>query len=443
MTTSRIFTKTVGKIVEEALRDARLIAVEQPIQDIDNQRGIDSANNVSKAWQAQDINLWLEDLAVLPLNVGQAKYLLGPDGAECANSDNFFNTTLNAAQVATDTVITVTSSTNMVAAPDILTTDVTTSTQDWTATGGATLSISSGLVITNVGGVAGGATFELDVTVGQTYRVRFGYTLGTSVSCVFEVLNGATVEDTITLSGTAASTELVITAINDTITFSAENTSVVVGETSTVSSLNYVNESTGSIIGFELNDGTRYWDRVLNVDSATSIDLRTGLSGAAASGLSIFFFTTQLDRPMRLLQRGCTYADTITGSEIPVNRWSRSEYLEQPDKDSTGTVNQFTYRPALSQGELLLWQVANSVNNIFRFNYVRPSTVYTETTDVLDMPSEWYMAYKWAIAADIGPSYGLSDARQLVIEARAQASLNEVLDHDTEESSLLLQPDFN
>jgi hypothetical protein len=438
-----VLDKTAGKIIEEALRDARIIAAEQPIQDIDNERGIDALNNIAKHWQTQDINLWLEDLAVLPLNVGQARYLLGPNGAECANSDNFFNTTLGADQVITDTLITVASSTNMVAAPDILSTDPTDSTQDWTAINSATLAVSSGLLITNVGATQGGADYTLAVTVGQTYRVRFDYTKGTSAGCDFSVLNGATVADTVSLAVTTTDNELTITAVNSTITFRVQSTSAVAGETSTVANLQYVDEVTGSRIGFEMDDGSRYWDYVLNVDSATSIDLTTGLGGPATSGDSIFFYTTKIDRPMRLLRNGCTYASTISGSEIPVNRWARSQYLDQPDKTSTGTVNQFTYRPRLTDGELFLWQVAGNVNNVFRFNYVRPASIYGATTDALDFPSEFFMALKWTLAAELGPQYGLPDNRQMVLEAKAAASLEEALSHDTEMDAMLLQPDFN
>jgi hypothetical protein len=443
MTTSSILAKTAGKIIEQALRDARIVAVEQPIQDIDNQRGLDALNNVAKYWQTQDINLWLEDQGVLPLIVGQARYLLGPNGAESANADDFFNTTLGAAQVAADTAITVASSTNMTAAPNILSTDPTTSVQDWTAINSATLAVSSGLLITNVSSTAGGADYTLPVTVGQTYRVRFGFTLGTSSSCAFSVLNGATVADTTTLTASSASTELTITAVNSTITFRAQNVSTTTGHTGTVASLQYVDDQTGSRIGFELTDGSRYWDYVLNVNSATSIDITTGLLTAASSGLTVFFYLTKLERPMRLLRKGCTYSDSITGSEIPVNRWARSQYLEQPDKNSTGTINQFTYRPRLNDGELFIWQVAGSVNNIFRFNYVRPAKVYTETTDELDFPSEFYLCLKWAIAADIGPSYGLSDSQQMILESKAASTLENTLAHDTEMDAMILQPDFS
>jgi len=442
MTRSRVLTKNVGKIIEEALRDARIIPVEQPIQGIDFDRGLDSLNNVAKHWQTQDINLWLKEEAVLPLNVGQAKYLLGPDGDECANADEFFTTTLNANQVATDTVITVTSTTDMIAAPNILTTDPTLSTQDWTAINSATLSASaSGLLITNVGATAGGADFSLETTIGQTYRVRFDYTLGTSVSCVFSVLNGTTVEDTVTLSATTLNNELKITATTGTITFRAQNTSTVAGETSTVVNLIQVDEVTGSRIGFEMDDGTRFWDNVLNVDSSTSIDIVTGLPSAATSGNSIFFYTTIIPRPMRLLTT--RYADSITGSEQPTNRWSRQEYFNQPDKDSSGTVNQWYYSPSLTEGELFIWQVAGSVNNILRFTYIVPAFSYTENTDVLEFPSEFYMPLKWAIAADIGPSYGVKQDRQLVLEAKADQTLDDALSHDIEYDSMSMQPEFN
>ena len=157
----------------------------------------------------------------------------------------------------------------MVAAPNILSTDPTSSTQDWAAINSATLAAAaSGLTSTNVGSTAGGADISLDVTVGETYRVRFDYTLGTSSACDFSVLNGATVEDTVNLTATTLNNELTITAVNNTITFRMQSTSTTTGETSTVNALNYVNEATGSFVGFELTDGSRYWDRVLNVNSS-------------------------------------------------------------------------------------------------------------------------------------------------------------------------------
>ena len=245
MTTSRVFTKSVGEIIEEVLRDARIIAAEQPVNGSDFERGLSSLNNVAKSWQSQDLNQWLQEEAVLPLITSQKKYLLGPGGAEAADANLFFNTTLGAAGSATDTVITVASSTNMVAAPNILTLDPTDSTQDWTAINSATLSISSGLVVTNVSSTAGGADYALATTAGETYRVRFDFTLGTSSSVAFSVLNVSTVAATVTLTSTTPNNELTITASTAEIIFRVQNVSTTTGHTSTTANLEYVDEDTG------------------------------------------------------------------------------------------------------------------------------------------------------------------------------------------------------
>lgn len=439
MATSAIFTKTVGKIVEEALRDARIIPVEQPVNNADYQRGIDALNNIVTHWQTQDINLWLKAEAVLPLVAGQRKYSLGVGGDECADADTFFNTTLTAAYGAADVNVTVASTTGMVSAPNILATDPTGSTQDWVAINSATLAVASGLRITNVGATQGGADYALTTTVGQTYRVRGAFTLGTSVSCVLSVLNSTTVEDTVTLAADG-SFDLEITAIGAEIIFRAQNTSAVAGETSTIASLNYVDTVTGSRIGVLLTSGIRSWGYVLDVDSSTSVELVSALGAAAASGNTVYSYTTAIERPLRILQ--ARYASSVTSSETPVNRWARSQYFDQPDKDSSGTVANWYYSPVLNKGELYVWQTASNANNILRLTYMRPALVYSDITDLLDFPSEFFIPLKWKIASEVGPSYGLPDNRQMVLEQKAMSTLEDALGHDTEMDSMSIQPDF-
>lgn len=100
------------------------------------------------------------------------------------------------------------------------------------------------------------------------------------------------------------------------------------------------------------------------------------------------------------------------------------------------------YSPQLTDGELFVWQVASNVNQVLRFTYERPILIPTVSTDVLDIPSEWILPLKWALAAELGPEYGVKAERQLIIEARANTFLNQALDHDTEMASMSLQPDF-
>jgi len=440
MATSRIYSRTAGEIIEEALRDAKIIPAEQPVQAVDYENGLDSLNNVSKFWQTKGIHLWLQERAVLPLVTGQKVYELGPDGDPCGYEDGFYSTELDAAAVATDTTLTVDSTTGMVEAPDILTSSAVTSTQDWTSVNSGVLTVSSGIVITNSGANDGGADYSLDATVGVTYRVRFTYTKGTSAGCVFSVLNSSTVEDTVTLTA-SASGELTITAPVDTITFRARNTSSTSGETSTVAALNYVDEDSGSRIGIELDGGTMFWSYVLDVDSATSVEMSSAITGAAAIGNQVYSFVNQIDRPLKLFN--ATYASSITASEIPIDKWSRQEYTQQPDKTSQGTVVNWYYDPTLGDGKLYVWQTASDVTNVLRFDVRKALSVYSATSDELDFPDEYLMALKWSIAADLGPSYGVKDNRQIVLETKAAQALESALDNDNDLGSIYLAPNWS
>ena len=436
--TSAIFTQTAGDLITGALRKSRIIPAEQPVQNVDLQAGLTALNMVIKHWQAQGIHLWSETEAIIPLITGQRKYLLGPGGAEIAEANTFVNTTLTAAQIATDTVLTLTDTTGMEGAPDILESDVTTSTQDWTAINSAILTVDDGINIENGATDTGGAEYELDVTAGETYRVSFGYTKGCSLGATFTVLNGGVVADTIELSATGTGV-LTITAVTNEITFSAENTSKALGKDSTVTSLNYIDETTGDRIGVELDDGTRQWTDIISVASP-QVTLKEGLTDAAASGLSVYSYSAQIDRPIRILNT--QFGETLTASEIPVNEWAREEYFDQSDKDSSGTIVNWYYSPQLSLGELYLWQVAANINQVVRFTYVRPLDIPTDQIDSVDIPSEWYMPLEWAVAAELGPSYGVPENRQLVIESKAASSLEKSMGHDVERDSMAIQPDF-
>jgi hypothetical protein len=440
MAISRIYTKTAGEIITEALRDSRIIPAEQPVSAVDYQNGLNSLNNVSKYWQTQGLFVWLMDRAVLPLNQGQKVYELGPDGDPCGYEDTFFDTTIDTAAVTGATTLDVVSTLGMEAAPGILTSSPVISTQGWDSVNSGVLTVSSGIVITNSGANAGGGEYELAATVGQTYRVRFTYTQGTSAGCVFSVLNGTTVEDTVTLTGSADG-ELEITAALDTIIFRAQNTSAVAGQTSTVAALQYVDDITGSRIGIQLDDGTTQWSYVLDVDSSTSVVIKDALTDDVASGNFVYSFTEQIDRPLKLFN--ATYATGIEISEIPVDRWSRQEYTQQPDKSSQGTVNQWYYNPTLELGKLYVWQTAPNNECVLRFDVRKPLAVYEEISDSLDYPSEYYMALKWSIAADIGPSYGVKESAQALLEQKAFMALEAAQDNDNELDSIYLAPNFS
>jgi hypothetical protein len=310
MTASFTLSKTAGTIVEEALRDARIIPNEQPVQNVDYQNGLTAMNNVLKWWQTQGIHLWRIKRAVLPLTTGTKYYSLGPTGDKCGEEDSFYQTTLSAAE----------------------------------ASGQTTLSVSS-------------------------------------------------------TTGMAASSQ----------------------------------------IGIELDDGTMQWTTISSVGSG-EVTVAAALTGNAASGNTVFHYVTQIQRPLSIYNQ--TYSATFSGSEIPVDIWSRSDYMEQPQKSDTGTVTGAHYQPLTTNGRVYVWQTASNVKSVLRFDYREPLKVYDAVADTLEVPEEYYLPLKWAIAAEVGPQYGLPDNRQKILESKATTTLEEALDNDAEDGSLFIAPDI-
>lgn len=311
MSASYVLTKTVGKLIEESLRSARLVAVEQSVQNIDYQRGLAALNEIIKNWQTDGVHLWALERVVLPLVKDQKSYILGPSGAKCGTEDTFYTTTLSAAEAPGQTELSVTSTTNMTAADKI---------------------------------------------------------------------------------------------------------------------------------GIELDDGTRQWTTIASTGSGT-VTVDDALTGAAASGNSVYWYTTQITKPLRV--ENAMYAANASADEIPVEDWSRQAYMEQTSKSSSGTVVGAYYQPRETDGLLYVWQVANSVKNLLKFDILKELSVYSATSDSLAMPQEYFRALKWAVAAEIGPEYGIKADRQAVLDARSAKFLEDALDFDSGSASISFAPDFD
>lgn len=449
--TSETFTLTAGQLITNALRDSRIIAAEQPIQPKDLIQGLQAINLVIKHWQAQGNHLWSENEALLPLIPNQRKYFLGPGGDDVALTSTFFNTTLTSALVTTDIIIPVVATSglnidgqpvSMSGATDILSSDPTQTIANWESLNVFTTFTASpsGLEITN-GLIAAGVTLELETIIGVTYRLNATYTKGTAPSAEFSVFDTTGILATTGFLTVTTDFILEFTARDVITTFQFLNGSPIFNQNSTVFNLNYKDVRSGDRIGIQLDDGSRFWDNILTVDSSTQVTIINGVPSSAAIGNSVYTYGSGIARPMRVLDT--RFGETLTASEIPVKMWSRQSYFDQPDKNSSGTVVNVYYSPVLTRGELYVWQVANNINQVLRITYVDVIDIPTNTSDPLDFPSEWLMPLKWAVAAEMAPSRGVPDNRQIILESKAAGALNEVLGFDVERESMSLQPDFN
>lgn len=204
-------------------------------------------------------------------------------------------------------------------------------------------------------------------------------------------------------------------------------------------------DSTGMLvddkIGILLDDGTRQWTTILSIPNSASVTIPlTGLTGATAIGNSVFSYTNQIDRPVRILQ---LRRDSLGNfDEIEATQWSREEYFAQPNKTSQGTINNWYYSPQLTNGRLYIWQTANSADQLAKFTFERPLEVTDDITVDTDFPAEWFRTLKYNLAVDIAPEYTISMQRLSNLQITAETLLEDSLGFDTETDSISMMPDF-
>ena len=437
---SAVLEKSANDIIISALRASGIIRPDDTPEAEDTATGLEVLNTLLKSWQTQGMHLWAQTEGVVFMDAGKESYLLGPTGDEATTQNDLITTTTTGALVAADKAIAMTSTVGMLGAANLILINPI-STQFWTATLATITAAGAGIRIANSGAAVGNGDYDLTTTVGDSYWVDVGYTLGTSSSAVISVIDpvDASVLATETVSASATVT-LAFTATQTTLTLRVANVSTTTGHTSEISAVQQFNDADGDKIGIRQDDNTRHWTNIRIVDSSTQVTINAGMVSAAAIGAQTFTYTTIMDRPLRLYN-GRTRS-IGTSDEIPVQKWSRQQYMQQPTKSSTGTVVNMYYSPQLSNGQLYVWQTASNCNQAVYFTFERPLNVSTTQLSNPDIPAEWFNALKWGVAGELLVEYSVPAMRAQIILAKAQQYLDEALDFDVEFNSINVQPRY-
>ena len=223
--------------------------------------------------------------------------------------------------------------------------------------------------------------------------------------------------------------------INTTIT-----TAAVTGATTLV-----VSSTTGMVaadkIGIQLDDGTRQWTTIVSVDSATGLTITAALTDDVAVGNTVFTFTTDLERPLRVES---TRRRLITNNtEVELNKIARQQYMALTNKTSQGTPTSFFYAPRLTNGEYYIWQTANSVNQVLYITFNATLEDFDTSSNNPDFPVEWCDALVWNLAERLSFEYQVDFNKLQLIQVNAAQYLDDALGWDEETTSLNLMPDFN
>jgi len=137
-------------------------------------------------------------------------------------------------------------------------------------------------------------------------------------------------------------------------------------------------------------------------------------------------------RPLRILS--CRYKASASASELPMVRLMRGEYDALPNKTTTGTPTQFYYDRQREAARLYVWPLLSSATGqTLEITYDRELEDIASLNDTLDMPSEWYQATVYGLAALMMETVPVRSQDQRITQ-RAMMLLNKAGAFDQEQS---------
>lgn len=194
----------------------------------------------------------------------------------------------------------------------------------------------------------------------------------------------------------------------------------------------------GDFVGFVLNNGTSYWTTVSTVvDSDTLTIPVSGLTSAANAGKYVYFFTTKIDRPLRVLQ--AFYRDS-SNADISVDIISQKDYLELSSKSAVGTPTQIHYDPQTIAGQLYVWPAPDDVTTTLELVVERPIEDMDLATNDFYVPQEWYEPILYGLAERAAVFFHVNEKITAMLSSKAGMYLTRAMDADVENVSLFLSP---
>lgn len=200
------------------------------------------------------------------------------------------------------------------------------------------------------------------------------------------------------------------------------------------------NMVSGDFIGIKLDDGTMQWTTINGAPTGSTVTLTDALTDDVSSDVTVFFYTSKANRPMKI--KNVVITDSINSNDTPIWLMSRQEYIELPNKDSSGQVNQIYYDPQITLGILSVWPTSSDVDSYLTIWVQRTLEDMDSATDTPDYPQEWYLPLALNLAAVSCSKYGVPRTERDYI-ARMAVYYKTLAESFDIEDGFQLQPEYN
>lgn len=191
-------------------------------------------------------------------------------------------------------------------------------------------------------------------------------------------------------------------------------------------------------IGIALDGGVVQWTTVSGAPSGTTVTLAATLTGAAASGNTVYCYQTKLVRPLRIMD---AWIRQVGGNDTPVTLLAREQYNRFGAKTSASYPTQVYYDPQVNSGNLYIYPEFSGGDTQLYIEFQKPIEDFAASGDDFDFPQEWGNALKYNLALMIAPEYDVPDSKFKQIQHLATTSFDLLDGYDQETGSLFLGPD--
>ncbi len=144
-------------------------------------------------------------------------------------------------------------------------------------------------------------------------------------------------------------------------------------------------------------------------------------------------------KPTRVIQAYLT--DPSGFSTINLNPLARYDWSILPNKTQQGMPNSYYVDKQQLSLNVNLWLTPDSVSSTYSLHAVVQNQVvnFTNLTDTINFPVEWFLALRWGLAADICTGQPAPIIQRC--EMKAAQYLDALENWDVEDTSVMFQPD--
>lgn len=158
------------------------------------------------------------------------------------------------------------------------------------------------------------------------------------------------------------------------------------------------------IIGIVLDSGAIHWTTIVSTGAGPTVTITTQIPSAAAAGNYVYWYTTKMRQPLKILTAVLRDENT---NDSPLYPMTLEEYESLPSKTSDSDPSRYYYEFQLTNGMMYLDVEPNDVTKVIRIVFLSAIEDFDASSDTPDYPQVWYMPLMLQLGKILAPVFGV------------------------------------